>query len=124
MSAPSDSSFHTTRWTLVLQATGHSVLGQQALSDLCAAYYEPVVAFLRADGREADGAREVAHGFFEELLATPQLGGAERGRGRFRSYLLGALKHYLSHQRERQQSQKRGGTAELISLESGTAARS
>lgn len=120
MAAQSNSDFHTTRWTLVLQATGHSDQGQRALSDLCAAYYEPVVAFLRATGRDADAAREMAHGFFEELLAKPQLSGAERGRGRFRSYLLGALKHYLSRWRERQQSQKRGGTAEIIPLESGT----
>lgn len=120
MAAQSNSDFHTTRWTLVLQATGHSDQGQRALSDLCAGYYEPVVAFLRATGRDADAAREMAHGFFEELLAKPQLSGAERGRGRFRSYLLGALKHYLSRWRERQQSQKRGGSAEIIPLESGT----
>jgi RNA polymerase sigma-70 factor (ECF subfamily) len=120
MAAQSNSDFHTTRWTLVLQATGHSDQGQRALSDLCAAYYEPVVAFLRATGRDADAAREMAHGFFEELLAKPQLSGAERARGQFRSYLLGALKHYLSHLRERQQSQKRGRSAEIIPLESGT----
>lgn len=120
MAAQSNSDFHTTRWTLVLQATGHSDQGQRALSDLCAAYYEPVVAFLRATGRDADTAREMAHGFFEELLAKPQLSGAEPGRGRFRSYLLGALKHYLGHEKERRLSQKRGGSAEIIPMESGT----
>ena len=112
--------FHTTRWTLVQQATGHSTQGQQALSDLCASYYEPVVAFLRASKRDPDAARELAHGFFEELLAKPQLGGAHARRGRFRSYLLGALKHYLSHQRDRSQSLKRGGEAEFIPLETST----
>ncbi len=115
-----DAQFHTTRWTLVRQATGHSVQGQQALSDLCAAYYEPVVAFLRASKGDPDAAREVAHGFFAELLEKPQLGGAEAGRGRFRSYLLGALKHYVSHQRDRSQCLKRGGAAEFIPLDTGT----
>jgi DNA-directed RNA polymerase specialized sigma24 family protein len=115
-----DAQFHTTRWTLVRQATGHSTQGQQALSDLCAAYYEPVVAFLRIGGRDPESAREAAHEFFAQLLAKPNLGGAEPGKGRFRSYLLGALKHHLNHQRDRQNRLKRGGGAEFIPLEIGT----
>jgi DNA-directed RNA polymerase specialized sigma24 family protein len=115
-----DSGFHTTRWTLVRQATGNSPAGQQALSDLLAACYEPVLAFLRSSGQEPDEAREAAHGFMAELLAKPNLGGAEPGKGRFRSYLLGALKHYLSRQRMRRNSQKRGGAAVAISLDAGT----
>ena len=112
--------FHTTRWTLVRHATGHSPEGRAALSDLCAAYYEPVVAFLRRSGREADAAREIAHEFFAALLERPALSGAEPGRGRFRSYLLGALKHHLSHRQEHAARQKRGGGAEVIALEAGT----
>ena len=108
----SSDAFHTTRWTLVRHATGHSVEGRQALSELCAAYYEPVVAFLRS-GRDTDAAREIAHEFFAHLLEKPNLGGAEPGRGRFRNYLLGALKHHLSHRREREGCQKRGGGAEM-----------
>ena len=92
----SPDAFHTTRWTLVRHATGHSAEGQQALSELCAAYYEPIVAFLRRSGRDADAAREMAHEFFAHVLEKPNLDGAEPGRGRFRSYLLGALKHHLS----------------------------
>ena len=114
------SSFHTTRWTLVRHATGHSDAGRAALSELCAAYYEPVVAFLRRSGREADAAREMAHGFFAAILEKPALGGAEPGRGRFRSYLLGALKHHLAHARERAARQKRGGGAEIVALDAGT----
>jgi hypothetical protein len=111
--------FHTTRWTLVRHATGHSAGGRQALSELCAAYYEPVVAFLRS-GRDADTAREIAHEFFARLLEKPNLGGADPGHGRFRSYLLGALKHHVSHRREHDARQKRGGGAEIIPLEAGT----
>ncbi len=115
-----DDQFHTTRWTLVRQATGHSAVGQQALSDLAAAYYEPVVAFLRSGGRDENAAREAAHGFMAELLAKPNLGGAEPGKGRFRSYLLGALKHHLSRQRMRQQALKRGGAVVVVPLGQGT----
>ena len=119
MNPPGDH-FLTTRWTLVRNATGSSAEGRQALSELCAACYEPVVAFLRRSGRDEDAAREVAHGFFEAILEMPALGGAEPGRGRFRSYLLGALKHHLSHRREREARQKRGGGAEHVALDAGT----
>ncbi len=119
MTATPDS-FHTTRWTLVRNASGSSAEGRQALSELCAACYEPVVAFLRRSGRDEDAAREVAHGFFEAILEKPALGGAEPGRGRFRSYLLGALKHHLSHRRERGARLKRGGGVEMVALDAGT----
>lgn len=113
-------SFRTTRWTLVRHATGRSAEGKQALSELCAAYYEPVVAFLRRSGSDIESAREMAHEFFAHVLQKPDLGGAEPGRGRFRSYLLGALKHHLSHRRERAGRQKRGGGLEAIPLTPGT----
>jgi DNA-directed RNA polymerase specialized sigma24 family protein len=113
-------SFHTTRWTVVRHASFQSPEGRQALNELCAAYYEPVVAFLRRDGRGAEAARETAHDFFERLLEAPNLGGAEPGRGRFRNYLLGALKHHLGHQRERTLRQKRGAGAETIPIAPGT----
>ncbi len=112
--------FVLTRWTLVERTRGASPEARQALSELCAAYYEPVVAFLRREGRATDAARELAHGFFEAILEKPTLGGAEPGQGRFRSYLLGALKHHLSHRREREARQKRGGGAEMVALDAGT----
>lgn len=98
MSSPSDA-FHTTRWTLERQTRGTSPEARAALSELCAAYYAPVVAFLRREGRDDDAARELAHGFFARVLADDALGEAERGRGRFRSYLLGAVKHFLANAR-------------------------
>lgn len=111
-----ESSFHPTRWTLVLSARGESQDARAALSDLCAAYYAPIVSFLRHDGRNEDAAREMAHAFFEGLLAGG-LGTPEPGRGRFRSYLLGALKHFLVKQRGGALATKRGGGAEHVSLE-------
>lgn len=113
--AMTHSSFHPTRWTLVLRARGEGVEAEAALSDLCAAYYEPVVAFLRRDGRGDDVAREKAHAFFETVLSNG-VGSPDRERGRFRSYLLGSLKHFLSKHRDASLAMKRGGGAEHVSL--------
>lgn len=110
-------SFHTTRWTLVRNAQGDSVEARDALGALCELYYEPVVSFLVRDGRDRDAAREVAHGFFEKVLAGDFLGEPEQGRGRFRSYLLGALKHHLLNQRRDEGREKRGGGLEHVELE-------
>ncbi|MEO7318100.1 MAG: sigma-70 family RNA polymerase sigma factor, partial [Chthoniobacteraceae bacterium] len=115
------SAFHDTRWTLVLRASGGGAEAKAALSDLCAAYYAPVVAFLRRDGRHEDAAREMAHAFFASVLAGG-VGAPERERGRFRSYLLGALKHFLSKHRTAALAEKRGGGAEHIPLTTDTAA--
>lgn len=118
MSSPAD--FRTTRWTQVVAARGESVTAKTALSDLCAAYYAPVVAFLRAEGRAEDAARELAHEFFARVLACQSLAGADPARGRFRSYLLGALKHFLGDQRARAAAAKRGGGIIPVPLAPGT----
>jgi RNA polymerase sigma-70 factor (ECF subfamily) len=112
--------FHTTRWTLVQNAVGRTAEARQALSELCAAYYAPVVSFLRREGRDEDAARELAHEFFAKLLADDALGAFERGRGRFRSYLLGAVKHFLTNRRRDAAREKRGGGAEHAPLGQGT----
>lgn len=113
-------SFAITRWTLVVQARGGDTAARSALSELCSAYYAPVVTFLRADGREEDAAREMAHAFFAGVLEGRSLGGADPGRGRFRSYLLGAVKHFLADQRDRAAAEKRGGRVEAVALDGGT----
>ena len=83
---------------------------------LCNAYYEPVAAFLRWELRDADAARELAHDFFAHMLAGGAIARADQERGRFRSYLLGAVKHFLSHHREAGRRLKRGGGVENIPL--------
>jgi DNA-directed RNA polymerase specialized sigma24 family protein len=112
-------SFHPTHWTLVLRSCGHGEEARAALSELCAAYYGPVVAFLRHEGRQDDAAREMAHAFFEGVL-TGGLGSPDPGKGRFRSFLLGALKHFLSKHRAALLAAKRGGGAEHVPIFSGT----
>lgn len=103
------SSFNDTRWTLVSRSRGSDTQAKAALSELCEAYYAPVVAFLRRDGRTEDVARELAHDFFAKLLAGGAIEGADPLRGRFRSYLLAALKRFAADQRERAYAAKRGG---------------
>ena len=103
------SSFHDTRWTLVSRSRGSDTQAKAALSELCEAYYAPVVAFLRRDGRTEDVARELAHDFFAKLLGGGAIEGADPLRGRFRSYLLAALKRFAADQRDRAHAVKRGG---------------
>lgn len=100
--------FDHTRWTLVLRANVESSEGRAALSELCAAYYQPVFVFLRRMGFSAEMARDHAHTFFAHLLergfpnVDPQL-------GRFRSYLLGAVKYFVGDVMDRARRAKRGG---------------
>ncbi len=108
--------FVTTRWTQVRRAKSDSAEGCQALSELCAAYYAPVAEFLRCELRDADAARDLAHDFFAHTLGGGAIVRAEQARGRFRSYLLGAVKHFLAHRREAARRLKRGGGAENVSL--------
>lgn len=109
--------FHTTRWTRVCLAKADSEDGRRALADLCDAYYEPVVAYLRSVLRDADAAREMSHAFFAGMLAGGTIHTAERERGRFRSYLLGAVKHFVSSQRDAARCLKRGGGVEPVALD-------
>ena len=109
--------FHTTRWTRVCLAKSDTDDGREALADLCDAYYEPVLAFLRCELRNADAAREMSHAFFAEMLGNGAIGGADRTRGRFRSYLLGAVKHFMARRRESEGRMKRGSGLELLSLD-------
>ena len=114
---PSSSShFATTHWTCVLLARGESAEARAALNELCSAYYAPVQAFLRR-GESAD---DLTHDFFARVLTGRAFQQADPQRGRFRSYLLGAVKHFLSDARDREQAIKRGGEAGHVRLDAGT----
>lgn len=119
-STPSPTAFRTTRWTQVLASRGESAEARAALSELCAAYYQPVFHFLQREGRNEDAARELTHEFFARVLGHQSLAGADPQRGRFRSYLLGAVKHFVADLRGRERTAKRGGGAEHEPLHAGT----
>ena len=117
MSDARASQFAATRWTRVIEARGDAPEARAALSDLCAAYYAPVVAFLRRERGDEDAARELAQEFFARLLAGGGVDGADRERGKFRSFLLGAVKHFLADQRDHSLREKRGAGAAHESLD-------
>jgi DNA-directed RNA polymerase specialized sigma24 family protein len=117
-----DETFCTTRWTQVNRAKSDSPEGRRALAELCAAYFEPDAALFRCQLRDPDAARDLAHEFFAEVLAGKAIAHAQPERGRFRSYLLGAVKHFLSHQLQAEQRLKRGGGLETFSLNDTQAA--
>jgi RNA polymerase sigma factor (sigma-70 family) len=108
--------FAPTRWTLVLRARGQTPEARAALSELCDAYYQPVFRFLRREGRDEDLARDLAHDFFARVLQRGEVT-ASPDRGRFRSYLLGAVKHFLADRRKHEGRAKRGGGVDAVSLE-------
>jgi RNA polymerase sigma-70 factor (ECF subfamily) len=83
-----------------------------------------VLVFLRCQLRDAEAAREMSHAFFEQVLQGGRIQSADPERGKFRSYLLGAVKHFLSHCREAATRTKRGGGTETVSLDDTEAARS
>ncbi len=117
---PVSSAFAPTRWTLVLRARGDTPESRAALSELCEAYYQPVIRFLRCEGRDEETTREVAQEFFARVLGGSGFQAADPERGRFRSYLLGALKHFLAERRAWEQRQKRGTRPESLSAGTDT----
>ena len=117
--------FATTHWSMVVSAADHrgqSGAGQpseaaRALATLCESYWFPLYAFVRRAGYAAEDAQDLTQEFFVRLLAQNYLAVADRQRGRFRSFLLGAMKHFLANERRRQGAQKRGGPRPTISLD-------
>lgn len=112
--------FVTTQWTQVLATRGDSPEARQALSDLCAAYYTPVFVVMRRAAPSEEVARDLTQEFFARLLSRAGLGKVDPARGRFRSFLLGAVKNFLASVREERCRLKRGGGRAPISLDAGT----
>jgi RNA polymerase sigma factor (sigma-70 family) len=112
--------FVTTQWTRVLEARGDSPEAKAALSDLCAAYYAPVFAFIRRSASDEDAARDLTQEFFARLLARHGIATVDPQRGRFRSFLLGAVKHFLADMREHSHRLKRGAGEVMESIDPGT----
>jgi DNA-directed RNA polymerase specialized sigma24 family protein len=115
-----DESFTSTRWTMVLRA-GDSATGSaqalSALTELCQIYWRPLYAFLRRQGYGPEDAQDLTQGFFAHLIESRTYAHADREKGRFRSFLLGALKHFIADVRDRGQALKRGGGMILEKLD-------
>jgi RNA polymerase sigma-70 factor (ECF subfamily) len=110
--------FPTTSWSLIVAADSRdSVVAREALAELCDTYWRSLYVFVRGAGHDVPDAQDIVQGFFVKLLANRRFAGFERDKGRFRSYLLAALKHYISDERNRAATQKRGGKVEVLPLE-------
>lgn len=110
--------FETTRWSLVLEARGtRTPQGRMALEDLCRAYWKPVYSFVVAQTGRHHDAQDLTQSFFASLLDQDSLDSVHPDKGRFRSFLLAAVRHFLSNERDRSRAAKRGGGRPLVSLE-------
>jgi len=110
--------FATTRWSLILSATGCDTGGQEAreaLAELCRTYWRPVFLFVSRHGYSVQDAQDLSQDFFVMILESNWLRQADEHRGRFRSFLLKSLQNFLSHADERSRAIKRGGSAEFVS---------
>jgi RNA polymerase sigma factor (sigma-70 family) len=108
--------FATTHWSVVLAAGDASLPeAQAALERLCRTYWYPLYAHVRRRGYSPEDAQDLTQEFFARLLAKHWLSTADRNRGRFRTFLLGAFSHFLANEWHRAQCEKRGGRCEQIS---------
>ncbi len=116
--------FATTHWSVVLaSARKDTPTGQKALATLCEQYWYPVYAYLRRQGLTADEAQDLTQAFFARLLEKGYFQQAQPARGRFRSFLLAAVKHFLANERDRARAKKRGGGTPPVSLNFASAER-
>ena len=102
-------SFETTQWSVVLAAGQESTKAGPALEALCRAYWLPLFVFVRRRGYATPDAQDLVQGFFARILERNDLAAVRKERGRFRSYLLGALKNHLVNDWKRAGADKRGG---------------
>jgi RNA polymerase sigma-70 factor (ECF subfamily) len=108
----------TTQWSQVLAARdGSDTQARAALESLCQTYWQPLYAYIRAQGNGPEEARDLTQGFFTEFLAKDFLASVDPEKGRFRAFLLASLRHYLSHERDRERALKRGGGTTTLSLD-------
>jgi RNA polymerase sigma-70 factor (ECF subfamily) len=114
--------FHTTHWTVVLAAqAGHDTSAAAALANLCSTYWYPLYAFIRRSGLSCHDAEDLTQGFFYSFLRRESLTHVNPLAGKFRSYLLTCLKHFLSNERRRAQTQRRGAGVQEIPFDTEAA---
>ena len=108
----------TTQWSQVLAARGGSdTEARRALENLCQTYWQPLYAYIRQQGSDPDEASDLTQAYFAELLEKDLLADADPAKGRLRAFLLASLRHFLSHQRDRDRALKRGGGTHTLSLD-------
>lgn len=114
---PTAARFQTTLWTQVVRAP-HD---EKALASLCRKYWYPLYAFLRRKGMSSHDAEDLTQGFFAQLLGKGGLQSVRRECGKFRSFLIASLQHYVADQRDRAQAAKRSSDQPLFELDAQVA---
>jgi RNA polymerase sigma factor (sigma-70 family) len=115
-------SFATTHWSVVLNAGSEdSSLALVAIEKLARAYWYPLYAYIRRKGHDAHTAEDLTQEFFARVVGRNFFARVDRTKGRFRSWLLGSMNHFLAHEWEKARTQKRGGNAMLIPLDEAQA---
>jgi DNA-directed RNA polymerase specialized sigma24 family protein len=110
--------FVPTRWTLVISAgRKSSPQSDQALADLCRTYWYPLYAYVRRQGHSRENAEDLTQAFFARFLQKNYLEGLSSDRGKFRAFMLACMKHFLANEWDKNTRQKRGGTAQHLSLD-------
>jgi RNA polymerase sigma factor (sigma-70 family) len=116
-----EGNFCTTHWSVVIAAGNDSTRARDALEKLCQTYWYPLYAFVRRLGRSPHDSEDLVQAFFAQCLEKNYLSAADQAKGRFRSFLLLALKRFLANEWDKAHTQKRGGGAPPISLDALTA---
>jgi RNA polymerase sigma-70 factor (ECF subfamily) len=110
--------FTTTHWSVVLEACQvESPQGADALEQLCRTYWYPLYAFVRRKGYSPADAQDLTQDFFARLLEKKYIALADRSRGRFRTFLLTSLQHFLANEWAKAKTERRGGGHQIISWE-------
>ena len=110
--------FVTTHWSVVLVAgRSDSTRAQHALGRLCQTYWYPLYAYVRRRGHSPHDAQDLTQEFFARLLERHTIANADPNRGRFRSFLLSTMNHFLAHEWDKVRAQKRGGGRQILSLD-------
>jgi len=117
---PSGPGFRTTLWTVVRRAgddQAQDVVRNGALEELCRTYWSPLYVWLRRDGHDPEQAKDLVQGLFVRLLEGKALSQVDAHRGRFRHYLLAALKNHVLNQRDHEHAARRGGGRTPVPLD-------
>lgn len=119
--------FAATRWSIVLAAAGRggtnggqaasTSASRRALEELIGAYWFPLYAFIRRQGNDPQQSEDLTQGFFAHLLENQGLATVDRSKGKFRSFLLVSLKHFMADQHDKARALKRGGERKIVSLD-------
>lgn len=110
-------SFVTTHWSLIAACTNGSETADEALAQLCRDYWPPLYSFVRRRGYSPADAQDLVQGFFAFLLETRVYAKTDRNKGKFRSFLLASIKHYMADVWDREHTLKRGGDRSFVSLD-------